>query len=147
VGSGKLACLMMADASPPEERSVEDLLRRLSEQAATLVRQEIALARREMTDQAREVGVGAGMIGGGALLGLLSAGTGTAGLVLLLARRRGPSLAALTVGGGYGGAAFLLAREGRRRIAAVGLPVPQQTAETLKEATPWSTTPPGSAPT
>jgi hypothetical protein len=138
---------MPADASSSSERSVEDLLRQLSEQAGTLVRQEIALARQEMVEQARQLGVGAGMIGGGALLGLLSAGTGTAGLVLLLARRPGPSMAAVTVSGAYGGAAFLLAREGRRRIAAVGVPVPQQTAETLREATPWSTTPPGSAPT
>jgi hypothetical protein len=138
---------MMADASPPSERSVEDLLRRLSEQAGTLVRQEIALARQEMTDQARELGVGAGMMGGAAVLGLLSAGSGTAGLVLLLARRPRPWLAAVTVAGAYGGAAFALAREGRRRMAAVGVPVPEQTAETLREAAPWSTTPPGSAPT
>jgi hypothetical protein len=138
---------MMADASTPQERSLEDLVRQLSEQAGTLVRQEIALARREMADQARELAGGAGMIGGSALLALLSAGTGTAGLVLLLARRPGPSLAAVTVSSAYGGAAFLLAREGKRRIAEVGVPVPQQTAETLREAAPWPTTPPRSEPT
>ena len=137
----------MSDASQGPEPSVEELVRQLSEQAGTLVRQEIALARREMADQARELGVGGGMLGGAAVLGLLAAGSGTAGLVLMLARRPRPWLAALTVSAAQAGGAALLAREGRRRIAAVGIPVPQQTAETLKEAAPWSTTPPGSAPT
>jgi Putative Actinobacterial Holin-X, holin superfamily III len=136
----------MTDAPPPPERPVEDLMRQLAEQAGALVREEIALARAELEGQVRELGVGAGMIGAAGLLGLLSAGTGTAALVLMLARRPRPWFAAATVSGAYAGAAALLAREGQRRIAAVGVPVPQQAAETLKEGPPWQTTPPGSAP-
>jgi Putative Actinobacterial Holin-X, holin superfamily III len=139
----------VAGTPPSGERSVEDLLRQLADEAGTLVREEIALARRELESQVRELGVGAGMVGAAGLLGLLSAGAGTAALVLLLARRPRPWFAAATVSGLYAGAGALLAREGRRRIAAVGVPVPEQTAETLKEGVPWRTTqtPPGSAPT
>lgn len=117
----------------PPERPAEELLRDLAEQAGTLVREEIALARTEMLQQARELGVGAGMVGAAGLLGLLSAGSGTAGLVLMLARRPRPWVAALTVGGAYAGGALLLAREGRRRIEAVGMPLPDQAVEELKE--------------
>jgi hypothetical protein len=137
----------MAAASPPPDRSVEDLLRELSEQAGTLVREEIALARTEIEQQVRELGAGAGMIGGAGVLGLLSAGAGTAGLILLLARRPRPWFAALTVSGAYAAGGAALAREGWRRIQAVGVPLPEQTAETLKETTQWPTRPPASGPT
>jgi hypothetical protein len=129
------------------ERPVDELLRDLAEQAGTLVREEIALARTEMLQQARALGVGAGMVGAAGVLGLLSAGSGTAGLILLLARRPRPWFAALTVSGAYAGGALLLAGEGRRRIQAVGVSVPAQAVEELKETTQWRTTPPASGPT
>ena len=133
---------MAAEPPPPgSERSVEELFGELGDRAAALVRQEIELARAEMTAQVREASVGAGLIGAAGLLGLLSAGTGTTALVLMLARRPRPWLAALTVTGAYAGGAALLAREGRRRIAEVGVPVPQQTVETLKETAQWKTRP------
>jgi hypothetical protein len=134
-------------ATPPPERAVDELLRELADEAGTLVREEIALARKELESQVRELGVGAGLLGAAGLLGLLSAGTGTAALVLLLARRPRPWFAAATVSGAYAGAGAMLAREGRRRITAVGVPVPEQTAETLKEGLPWPTRQTGSAPT
>ena len=129
------------------QRSVEELMQELGDRAAALVRQEIALARSELAGQAREAGVGAGLLGAAGLLGLLSAGTATTGLILLLARRPRPWLAAFTVTGGYAGAAALLAREGRRRLAEVGVPVPEQTVETLKETAQWAKNPHGSATT
>jgi hypothetical protein len=137
----------MSHAPSPADRSIEELLRQLADEAGTLVRQELELARAEMAQQARQMATGAGMIGAGALLGLLSAGAGTAGVVLLLARRPRPWLAALAVSGAYAGAGVLLAREGQRRIRAVGAPLPRQTAQTLKETPRWPTTPPGSART
>jgi Putative Actinobacterial Holin-X, holin superfamily III len=133
--------------SSSSERPVEELLRDLAEQAGTLVREEIALARTEMVQQARELGVGAGMVGGAGVLGLLSAGAGTAGLILMLARRPRPWFAAVTVSGAYAGGALLLGREGRRRIQEVGVPLPQQAAEELKETAQWRTTSPASGPT
>jgi hypothetical protein len=135
------------DAPPPADQSVEDLLRRLADEAGTLVRQELELARAELAGQARELAIGGGMVAGGGLLGLLSAGSGTAALILVLARRPRPWLAALTVSGLYAGGAAALALEGRRRILQVGVPIPEQTVDTLREGPPWATTPAGSVPT
>jgi hypothetical protein len=131
----------------PPERDVGELLEQLAAQSATLVRQELELARRELADQAREAGVGAAMLSGAGVLGLLSAGAGTAGLVMMLARSPRPWKAALTVSGLYAGGAALLAREGRERLAAVGVPKPEQTIETLKEGPPWRRTRATSGPT
>jgi putative superfamily III holin-X len=115
------------------EQSVGDLAQTMSEQALVLVRQEVARARREMTAKAREASTGAAMVGGAALLGTLAAGTGTAALVLLLARRPEPSGAALGVTGLYAGAGALLARQGVARLRAAAPPVPEETVKSVKK--------------
>ena len=63
----------------------------MSEQAVVLAREEVELARRELSAKARKAAGGAAMLGGAALLATLAAGTGTAGVVLLPSRRRGPA--------------------------------------------------------
>src|ERR671916_109419 len=90
------------------QQSFGELAQTVSEQAMVLVRQELDRARRDLTSKAGDASTGAAMVGGAALLGTLAAGTGTAGIVLLLARRPGPSAAALGVTGVYaaGGAAL-----------------------------------------
>ena len=75
------------------------------------------------TDRAgKQAGPGVAMMGGGALLAALASGTGTAALILLLARRPGASAAALGVTGAYAGAGALLAREGLVRLREAGPP-------------------------
>jgi hypothetical protein len=69
------------------------------------------------------------MVGGGALLAALASGTGTAALVLLLARRPGPSAAALGVTGAYAGIGAFLAREGLVRLREAGPPQPDVPVE------------------
>ena len=69
------------------------------------------------------------MVGGGALLCALASGTGTAGLVLLLARRPGASAAAFGVTGAYAGAGALMAREGLTRLRDVGPDLPDVAVE------------------
>jgi hypothetical protein len=115
------------------ERPLDELVQTVSERAVALARQEVQLARRELTAKVRQASVGAGMLGGAALLGALATGTGTAALVLLLARRPGPSAAALGVTGLYAGAGTLLAQEGIARLRAAAPPVPEQTVEHVKE--------------
>ena len=107
----------------------------VSEQAVVLARQEIDLARRELTAKARQAAGGAAMLGGAALLGTLAAGTGTAGVVLLLSRRPGPSAAALGVAGVYALGGAGLAQEGISRLRAAGPPVPEETVESVKSLT------------
>lgn len=123
-------------ATPPAdkatERPLEELVQTVSEQAVVLAREEVELARRELSAKAKQAAGGAAMLGGAALLGTLAAGTGTAGLVLLLSRRLGPSAAALGVAGAYAIGGAGLAQEGIARLRAAAPPVPEETVESVK---------------
>jgi hypothetical protein len=88
-----------------------------------VAREQMDVARRELTARARQAGPGVAMVGGGVLLAALASGTGTAALILLLARRPGASAAAL-VTGAYAGAGAVLAREGLVRLREGGSPLP-----------------------
>ena len=123
----------MSGPDAGEGRSLGDSARELGEQVKGLVRAEIDLARQEMTGQTRELGMASGMAGGAGALAALSAGTATAGLVMLVARRTPPWLAAFTVSGAYAGGAALLGLQARRRVEEVGVPAPDQAIEILKD--------------
>jgi Putative Actinobacterial Holin-X, holin superfamily III len=114
------------------QQSFGDMAQVMSEQAMVLVRQEVARARRELSAKAKDASSGAAMVGGAALLGTLAAGTGTAALVLLLARRPEPSAAALGVTGLYAGAGALLARQGLAHLRAAAPPIPEETVQSVK---------------
>jgi Putative Actinobacterial Holin-X, holin superfamily III len=123
-------------ATPPTdkatERPLDELVQTVSEQAVVLAREEMELARRELSAKAKQAAGGAGMLGGAVLLATLAAGTGTAGLVLLLSRRPGPAAAALGVAGAYAIGGAGLAQEGISRLRAAGPPVPEETVESVK---------------
>ena len=110
------------------DRSFGALAQTVSEQALVLARQELGRAQRDLTAKAKDASSGAAMVGGAALLGTLAAGTGTAGLVLLLARRSDTAAAALGVAGLYAGAGALLGRQGIARLRAAAPPVPEEPA-------------------
>ena len=57
-----------------EDRPMPELMKKLSDQTTTLVRQEIELAKAEMTAKGKQVGIGAGAFGGAALVGLYAFG-------------------------------------------------------------------------
>jgi Putative Actinobacterial Holin-X, holin superfamily III len=116
------------------ERPLEELVQTVSERALVLAREEVDLARQELTAKARQAATGAAMVGGAALLGTLAAGTGTAGVVLLLSRRPGPSAAALGVAAVYATGGAALAQEGITRLRGVGPPVPEETVESVKDS-------------
>jgi hypothetical protein len=114
------------------ERPLEELVQTVSEQAVVLAREEVELAKRELSAKAKHAAGGAAMLGGAALLATLAAGTGTAGVVLLLSRRPGPSAAALGVAGAYAVGSAGLAQEGISRLRAAAPPVPEETVESVK---------------
>jgi Putative Actinobacterial Holin-X, holin superfamily III len=111
------------------ERPLEELVQTASQQAVVVAREQVDVARRELTARARQAGPGVAMVGGGALLAALASGTGTAGLILLLARRPGASAAALGVTGAYAGAGAFLARKGLVRLREAGPPLPDVPAQ------------------
>jgi Putative Actinobacterial Holin-X, holin superfamily III len=114
----------MAGVEQVGERPLEELVQTASQQAVVLAREQVDVARRELTARARQAGPGVALVGGGALLAALASGTGTAALILLLARHPGASAAALGVTGAYAGAGALLAREGLARLRESGPPQP-----------------------
>jgi len=119
------------------ESSIGELLKRLADDAAALVRQEIALAKVEMSEKGKEVGKGAGMLGAAGVIALLAAGTLTAFLVLALGEVMPHWLAALLVGLVYLAVAGFLAMKGKKQVQTASPPVPEQTIETVKEDVEW----------
>jgi Putative Actinobacterial Holin-X, holin superfamily III len=123
---------------PRDDRSLGQLFGDLSRQLSTLVRQEIDLARTEVTSKAGAVGKDAAMIGvGGALvyagvLGLMAA------LILALADAgMSPWVAALLVGLVVAGVGAVLIVRGRTEIAQADL-APKRTLGTLKDDAEWA---------
>jgi hypothetical protein len=134
---------MTAHETPPEElreRPIGDLVKQLAGQTSTLVRQELDLAKAEMSQKATVAGKGAGLLGGAAVVGLLAAGSLTACLILALSEVIPDWLAALIVALVMGAIAAVLALQGRNRIRAATPPVPEQTVETVKEDVEWAKT-------
>ena len=90
---------------PPSDLPVADLLRQLSDQTTTLIRQELDLAKAELTEKGKAAGIGAGMFGAAGLIGLFALGAVTAGAVLALSLAMKGWLAALIVAAVYGAVA------------------------------------------
>ena len=141
---------MTAHPPPPDEmreRPLGDLVKQLAGQTSTLVRQEIDLAKAEMSQKAGIAGKGAGLLGGAAAVGLVAGGALTACLILALSEVVLDWLAALIVALVMAAIAAVLAMQGRNRIRAATPPVPEQTVETVKEDVEWAKTRTSSART
>ena len=122
------------------DRPVGELLKQLSEQTSTLVRQEMELAKAELTEKGKRAGIGAGMFGGAGLLGLYAMGALTACLILALAEAMDGWLAALIVAAVYGLIAGGLALTGKEQGSRATPPAPEQATESVKEDVEWAKT-------
>jgi putative superfamily III holin-X len=122
------------------DRPTSELLKDLSEQTTTLVRQEIELAKAEMTVKGKQVGIGAGAFGGAALVGLYAVGALTAAIILALSTAVDGWLAALIVGVVYAAVAGGLALMGKQKTQAGAPPVPERAISSTKEDVEWAKT-------
>ena len=122
------------------DEGIGDLLKQLSQETTTLVRQELELAKAEMTVKAKEGGKGAGLLGGAGVAGLLTLATLTAALVGLLDRAMAFWVAALIVGLIWGAVAAVLALQGRNKLQEATPPVPEQAQQSVKEDVQWAKT-------
>jgi len=115
------------------ERSLGELFGDLSRETSTLVRQEVTLAKAELTQTATQVGKDVGFLAvGGAIAyaGLLAL---VAAVVLGLVALGLPAwLSALIVGVVVAGGGYALVRRGLSALKGVDM-APRQTMETLKE--------------
>ena len=128
------------------ERPIGELLKQLSQETSTLVRQELELAKAEMSVKAKEGGKGAGLLGGAGVAGLLTLGALTATVIGLLDTGMKFWLAALIVTAIWGAIAAFLALSGRNKLQEAGPPVPEQAQQSVKEDVQWAKTQRQSAP-
>jgi hypothetical protein len=121
-----------------DDHSIAELLRQLSDQTATLVRQELDLAKAELSVKGKRVGIGAGMFGGAGVVGLYAVGALTACLILALSTAVAAWLAALIVAVVYAAIAGVLALMGKGKVEQGTPPVPEETVESVKEDVQWT---------
>ena len=122
------------------EQSMGELFKQLSDDMSKLVRQELKLAQAELTEKGKQAGIGVGMFGAAAIVGMVALLTFTAFVVAALSTGMDVWLAALIVTVVYAIAAAGLALIAKQKLAQAAPPVPEQTVETVKEDVQWAKT-------
>lgn len=117
----------------PRDAPVGELLQTVKQEGSNLVSQEMRLAKAEMAGKAKDVGIGAGMFGGGGYVANLAAVALMITLILGLAEAMDAWLAALIVTVLFGALAGVLALTAKKKIQQAGPPIPQQTVESVKQ--------------
>ena len=131
---------MRPDAPREADRPIGELLRELGDEISTLVHQEIALAKVEITEKIKPAAAGAGMFGGTAVFGLGAFGALTAFLIALIALALPVWASALIVTVVYAIVAGVLAMTGKKKMQEAAPLIPEQTAQTVKEDIEWAKT-------
>jgi uncharacterized membrane protein YqjE len=122
---------------PRMDRSLGELFSDLSQQTAELIRQEMRLAKTELSAKAADVGRHAMMIGAGVVFGLAAVITLAAALTLVLIEVGVvPWLAAVITAVAMGATAFMLAQAGLTALRTNSI-APVETMDSLKETTQW----------
>jgi MFS family permease len=122
------------------ERPIGELLKQLSEETTTLVKQELDLAKAEVAQKGAQAGKGVGMFGGAGVMGFLALGALTAFFIMLLDGAVPNWAAALIVAVVYGVIAGVLALQGRNKVKEATPPVPEQAVDSVKEDVQWAKT-------
>jgi uncharacterized membrane protein YqjE len=115
-----------------DDRSVGELVQQLSNQTATLVRQELKLAQTELQEKGKRVGIGAGMFGGAGIVALYGVGALIAAAIIGLGTVLEPWIAGVIVGVVLLVVAGILALSGRKQVERGTPPVPEQAIESAK---------------
>ena len=122
------------------ERPVGKLVKDFAVETSTLVREEIELAKVEMTEKAKQAAAAGAIFGGAGVVALLALGALTVCVIAALATGMPVWLAALIVTVVHVLVACALAVSGRARMRKAAPPVPEQTIETVKEDVQWART-------
>jgi len=119
-------------ARPTTEQTTSELVQRASDQITTLVRNEIALAKAELTEKGKHAGIGVGLFGGGGVLALYGVGALIATLIIVLGLMMPLWLAALIVTVVLFLVAGILALLGKKQVTRAVPPEPKQAIESVK---------------
>ena len=115
-----------------DERSLSELARDLSNQTTELVHKEVELAKAELAQKGKQIGIGAGAFGGAGVFGFYAFGALTATLILALAEAVDAWLAALIVTVVYAAIAGAMALFGKKRVDEGTPPTPERAIESTK---------------
>jgi uncharacterized membrane protein YqjE len=123
---------MVEQTSGGPERSTGELIKLMSEQVSTLVRDELKLAQLEMTRKGKQAGMGAGMLGAGGMVALYGIGCLIACAIIAISRELAPWLSALIVGAALLAVAGILALAGKGRLQKATPPMPREAVQSVK---------------
>lgn len=122
------------------DRPTGELLKQLSTETTTLVKQEIELMKAELAEKSKTAGLGAGMFGGAGLFGVGAFLALTAFFIALLDGAVPIWAAALIVAVVYAAIAGVLALRGKKKVQEATPVAPEQTIESVKEDVQWAKT-------
>jgi uncharacterized membrane protein YqjE len=125
------------NAAPPNDPSLAKLFSELAQETGTLVRQEVQLAKVELTEKAREAGKDAVLVGSGLVAVNIAVLALVAALILALGTLIPMWVSALLVGVALGVVGVVLMQRGVARLKQID-PVPRATVQTLKEDKTWA---------
>jgi uncharacterized membrane protein YqjE len=114
------------------DQSVSELFQRLSQQMATLVREEIRLAQAELKEKGKKAGIGVGLFGAAGLVGLYAAGAAVAGIVLLIAQAVATWIAAFITAGALAVIAAAMALAGKSKVEEATPPKPDAAIQSVQ---------------
>ncbi|MER5812561.1 phage holin family protein [Streptomyces sp. NPDC002033] len=114
------------------DESVSVLVSRASQQISELVREEMQLARAEMTEKGKRFGKGGGLVGTAGLIAILAAQALVATCIAALALVLPVWASALIVTAVLAVAAAVAGAAGKKQFAEAGSPAPEQTIDSVK---------------
>lgn len=127
-----MADVLNGGPTRPADQSTSELVQRASEQISRLVRDELALARVELTEKGKHAGKGVGLFGGGGALALYGLGALIATFVLLLDLVLPAWAAALIVAVVLFAVAGVLALLGKKQVSQAVPPMPKAAADSVR---------------
>jgi len=119
------------------QRSMRELIDKLSTDARELVRAEVSLARAELEEKARRLAAGGALVGAAAVLGLVALGALTATAIIALSNVVSTWLAALIVTVVAGVLAGILLVVGLKLLRRGVPPAPTESVDQMKEDVSW----------
>ena len=129
-GNGAVAPQHGADL---RDAPIAEVAKSVASHAQTLASQEVRLAKAEMTEKAKDVGIGAGLAGGAGYVAYLASIALMLTLIFALAEVMPTAVAALIVTVLLGAIAAVLALRAKQKIQDAGPPIPEQTMQSVKQ--------------
>jgi uncharacterized membrane protein YqjE len=134
----------MATTTTKDERSLGQLIKELTSETSTLLRQEVELAKAEMSEKVSRVGTNLAAVGVGGAVALLGAmalvAAATLGLVSLFDNFMSPEVAVwvapLLVGAVLAGIGYAMIKKAMTTLRQESI-TPKKTTQTLQENKEW----------